>query len=109
MRGEIIKNVGHNDPALEWSFGQLLALATWIPVSVEWVYILICKFATYILAYKAEAKTIAVGLKRGLEGHVPQGYAVIVTGHTEAAQASQVHHNLPANTVDLCLCEQEAK
>jgi hypothetical protein len=22
---------------LEWSFGQLLALATWIPVSVEWV------------------------------------------------------------------------
>jgi hypothetical protein len=37
MRGEIIKNVGHNDPALEWSFGQLLALATWIPVSVEWV------------------------------------------------------------------------
>jgi hypothetical protein len=28
MRSLIIENVGHNDPALEWSFGQLLALAT---------------------------------------------------------------------------------
>jgi hypothetical protein len=48
MRGEIIKNVGHEDPALEWSFGQFLALATWIPVFVEWVYILICKFPPYL-------------------------------------------------------------
>jgi hypothetical protein len=53
MRSFIIENVGHNDPALEWTFGQFLALATWIPLGVEWVYILICKFILYILGYKA--------------------------------------------------------
>jgi hypothetical protein len=53
MRGEILQNVGHDDPALEWSFGQLLALATWFPVFVEWVYILICKIPHYILACNA--------------------------------------------------------
>jgi hypothetical protein len=53
MRSFIIENVGHNDPALEWTFGQFLALATWIPLGVEWAYILICKFILYILGYKA--------------------------------------------------------
>lgn len=53
MRGLIIENVGHNDPALEWTFGQFLALATWIPLGVEWAYILICKFILYILGYEA--------------------------------------------------------
>ncbi|PKX90420.1 uncharacterized protein P174DRAFT_507136 [Aspergillus novofumigatus IBT 16806] len=71
MRNLIIENVGHNDPALEWTFGQFLALATWIPVLVEWVYILI------------------FGLQRGLEGHVPKDYVVMHTSHTAQSPASQ--------------------
>ncbi|GFF37101.1 hypothetical protein IFM58399_04780 [Aspergillus lentulus] len=83
MRGLIIENVGHNDPALEWTFGQFLALATWIPLGVEWAYILI------------------FGLQRGLEGHVPKDYAVMRTSHAALSPASQVHYHRPADTAGL--------
>ncbi|GAQ05485.1 hypothetical protein ALT_2806 [Aspergillus lentulus] len=83
MRSLIIENVGHNDPALEWTFGQFLALATWIPLGVEWAYILI------------------FGLQRGLEGHVPKDYAVMRTSHTALSPASQVHYHRPADTAEL--------
>ncbi|KAF4161944.1 hypothetical protein CNMCM6936_002822 [Aspergillus lentulus] len=83
MRSLIIENVGHNDPALEWTFGQFLALATWIPLGVEWAYILI------------------FGLQRGLEGHVPKDYAVMHTTHAALSPASQVHYLRPADTAGL--------
>ncbi|GIC86281.1 uncharacterized protein Aud_002649 [Aspergillus udagawae] len=89
MRSLIIGNVGHNDPALEWTFGQFLALATWIPVGVEWVYILI------------------FGLQRGLEGHVPEDYAVMHTSHTALSPVSQVRYHRPADTAELFQDEQQ--
>jgi hypothetical protein len=75
---------------------------------VEWVYILICKFALYNLRYEAHTKTyFVVGLQRGLEGHVPKDYAVTHAGNTGVPQASQTHYHRPADTANLYLDEQE--
>lgn len=44
IRAKIIA-AGDNSQ-LEWSFGQVLALTTWIPVAVDFVYTMCCKFHT---------------------------------------------------------------
>ena len=43
LRTEIIKDAGGDTSEMEWSFGQLLALATWVPLLVEFIYVLCCK------------------------------------------------------------------
>jgi hypothetical protein len=44
LRHKIIHTAGGLDNEDTWSFGQILALATWVPVLAEFVYIFICKF-----------------------------------------------------------------
>lgn len=87
MRNTIVATAGHDDPALEWGFGQLLALATWIPVFVEWFY------------------TLIFGLRTGLEGRIPEDYAIVYTGIAEADQTLednnyQSNHGLLQTHVD---------
>lgn len=43
VRSQIITHVSDEDPETEWSFGQILALSTWVPVLVEWTYIFLCE------------------------------------------------------------------
>lgn len=45
LRHRIIKTAGGLDNEDKWSFGQILALATWVPIVAEFVYIFICAFA----------------------------------------------------------------
>lgn len=44
LRSRIIEASGGLDDENQWGFGQLLALATWVPVAAEWLYIFICEF-----------------------------------------------------------------
>ena len=46
LRHRIIKTAGGLDNEDKWSFGQILALATWVPIVAEFVYIFICEFLT---------------------------------------------------------------
>jgi hypothetical protein len=45
LRSRILDKAGNSDSQNTWGFGQVLALATWIPVAAEFAYILICKFS----------------------------------------------------------------
>lgn len=45
LRKRIIDTSGGIDDENQWGFGQLLALATWVPVAAEFVYIFVCKFS----------------------------------------------------------------
>jgi hypothetical protein len=45
LRHEIIKTADGLDNEDTWSFGQILALATWVPVIAEFAYIFICEHA----------------------------------------------------------------
>ncbi|KAI3539752.1 hypothetical protein CSPX01_08708 [Colletotrichum filicis] len=38
LRNSTIKNAGGSDPQVDWGFGQVVALATWIPVFVDFFY-----------------------------------------------------------------------
>lgn len=51
VRRRVINAAGNNDPSQEWGFGQMLALATWIPVFLEWFYILIGKLTSSLNAF----------------------------------------------------------
>jgi hypothetical protein len=44
LRHRIIKTAGGLDNEDKWSFGQILALATWVPIMAEFVYIFICEY-----------------------------------------------------------------
>lgn len=43
LRRRIIQTAGGLDNQTTWSFGQILALATWAPIVFEFVYIFICE------------------------------------------------------------------
>lgn len=44
LRHKIIDTAEEVDSGNEWGFGQILALATWMPVVLEFLYIFICEF-----------------------------------------------------------------
>ncbi|KAF2026123.1 hypothetical protein EK21DRAFT_116127 [Setomelanomma holmii] len=50
---------GESDKEREWGFGQILALAQWLPVLANFAYIFF------------------YGLERGLSGSLPEGYVVV--------------------------------
>ncbi|WQF77305.1 hypothetical protein CDEST_02319 [Colletotrichum destructivum] len=56
FRQKIIDAAGGLDKNDKWTFGQVLALAAWVPIVVEILYILV------------------FGLEDGLSGHMPAGY-----------------------------------
>ncbi|KUI63423.1 hypothetical protein VM1G_10263 [Cytospora mali] len=58
LRHRINATAGHIDQEDEWNFGQIMALASWAPVVVEFGYIAIW------------------GIKEGLERNLPRGFTV---------------------------------
>jgi hypothetical protein len=54
LRHRIIKTAGGLDNEDKWSFGQILALATWVPIMAEFVYIFICELFPSSLARMPE-------------------------------------------------------
>ncbi|KAK7450388.1 hypothetical protein Landi51_05459 [Colletotrichum acutatum] len=59
FRKQTIPGSAAGDPQLEWSFGQILVLTTWIPVMLDIWY------------------TSNVGIIRGLEVHMPGGFHAV--------------------------------
>ncbi len=43
VRSSILQAAGDSDQENEWTFGQIVALSTWVPVIIEFVYILLRK------------------------------------------------------------------
>ena len=43
-RSSVMRVAGSSNKDMEWTFGQVISLATWVPVFVEWAYIFYCKF-----------------------------------------------------------------
>jgi hypothetical protein len=41
------RRIGFSRPEDRWDFGQILAVATWLPVVIEFFYILICKCSAF--------------------------------------------------------------
>ncbi|UQC79483.1 uncharacterized protein CLUP02_04963 [Colletotrichum lupini] len=71
FRRQTINSGAAGDPQLEWSFGQIVVLTTWVPVILHfWC-------------------TLAVGIIPALEGYMPAGYAATAKSNTaEAAEPS---------------------
>ncbi|KAK8133456.1 hypothetical protein PG984_005468 [Apiospora sp. TS-2023a] len=61
--------LGVGSSIAEWSFGQILALATWVPVLVEFGY------------------TFVFGIREGLEGNMPTEYKVLLNGQIAGVAA----------------------
>ncbi|KAK7983541.1 hypothetical protein PG989_010943 [Apiospora arundinis] len=58
-RGELEEIDGSENPLNDWSFGQILAFSTWVPVFVEFFY-------TYLY-----------GIREGLTGNMPSKYKAV--------------------------------
>ncbi|KAK1712940.1 uncharacterized protein BDZ83DRAFT_91504 [Colletotrichum acutatum] len=70
IRRKTLDITGRSSDRQSWSLGHVVALATWIPVVVEFMYM--CIF----------------GMKSGLEGRLPAGYEAIpvITGLDDSAE-----------------------
>ncbi|KAK1700165.1 hypothetical protein BDP55DRAFT_710788 [Colletotrichum godetiae] len=70
VRRRTLDITGRPSDRQSWSLGQIVALATWIPVVVEFLYM--CIF----------------GMKSGLEGRLPAGYeaVAVTTGLDDSAE-----------------------
>jgi hypothetical protein len=75
LRHRIIKTAGGLDNEDKWSFGQILALATWVPVISEFVYIFICEFLSLYALPAMERKKLTVGITRGYRGESGHAHA----------------------------------
>ncbi|KAF4817274.1 hypothetical protein CGCTS75_v012402 [Colletotrichum tropicale] len=71
FRQKIIDAAGGLDKNDKWTFGQVLALAAWVPVVAELFYIL------------------AFGLEDSLSGHMPSDYHASLVGNTVQVDQSQ--------------------
>lgn len=49
LRQYIIRTTGDGSPLTEWSFGQILALTTWIPVFIDFFHTLFCRLPILLL------------------------------------------------------------
>ncbi|KAK1464082.1 hypothetical protein CMEL01_12843 [Colletotrichum melonis] len=67
FRRQTINSGAAGDPQLEWSFGQIVVLTTWIPVILHFWY------------------TLAVGIIPALEGYMPAGYGATAKSNTAEA------------------------
>lgn len=85
FRNKIIDTAEEVDSGNEWGFGQILALATWMPVVLEFLYVLICEFsplpAPYCLKLLIKDKT----------------NPDVIRGHREPSSASDIRW-LPRRT-----------
>jgi hypothetical protein len=73
LRMAILSTAGPSDQEEERSLGQIIALCTWVPVLVEFTYILICMHS---VRYSAVVSGLywphhAVGMEEGLQERLP--------------------------------------
>ena len=78
-----------SNDSFDWTFGQVLALGTWIPVSLEWWYIFLCELSIVPLStinaicvrrIYADHDVGLVGMKEDLDGRLPLEYDAVYTG-----------------------------
>lgn len=82
FRDKTINKDDGDDPQLEWSFGQILAVTTWVPVLIDFFYTLFCKsilILRMIIWKPGLLILILAGMRKGLEGHIPGDYHVVST------------------------------
>lgn len=76
---------GGSDKDSDWQFGQVLALATWVPVVVDFLAILFCKSFKAVLYYSFGMVTdiILDGPERGMSGKLSSHYRVVPNNESD--------------------------
>lgn len=82
----------------EWGYGQYLALFTWIPLLLEFLYIFFCKFHLSYRYHKV-ANDRTVGVAKAKEGKLPFPYSVIFV--EEKAPKSRPHKTLSKSDLEM--------
>ena len=75
----VVEKAGLSQQDTRWSVGQVLALATWAPVAVDFLYILVCECPPLIFANLQGAvanERCAVGPQAGLEERVSKSWLI---------------------------------
>ncbi|KAK7753835.1 hypothetical protein SLS62_004201 [Diatrype stigma] len=84
-RNSIHTLTSESDKDSDWQFGQVLALATWVPVGVDFLAILFCKpllsYATPPLRYCTDS--VVDGPEKGMSGKISSHYRVVANIETE--------------------------
>lgn len=90
IRHETINPDAGDDPRQEWSFGQILAVTTWVPVLMDFFYTLLSKSALILCAiYTLISRGLIIvlaGIRKGLEGHIPGDYHVVATADANGSE-----------------------
>ena len=75
IRENVISSAGPSDQETNWSFGQIIALSTWVPVLVEFNYIMICTYFSQLWKDTASGNILTFsttdGMEGGLSGRLP--------------------------------------
>ena len=53
LRARIIDVAGDSDKSNEWGFGQIVALAAWVPVILRFFYVMFCELRPCLLWYES--------------------------------------------------------
>lgn len=84
-RYSIHKLTSGTDKDSDWQFGQVLALATWVPVGVDFLAILFCEpllsYAALPLRYCTDI--LLDGPEKGMSGKISSHYRVVANIETE--------------------------
>jgi len=78
-RGKLISTASNGtfkDEEDEWKFGQFLALATWLPVFVEFGYVFGCEHVPWRSVLSLTLTFMAVGTEQGLRGRLGSAWEV---------------------------------
>lgn len=106
LREEIVETAGATDATGAWGFGQVLTLATWVPVLLEWLYIFICTPfppPSFQICLPSIANAILVlgGIEDSINTRLPRGFEVKVSepnagaSHVEKLRHGQDDAGLP--------------
>lgn len=68
---------GEENQNSDWTFGQVLAVATWIPVAVEFLTVLKCKFTYLALRWVSLLTHVLDGPEQGLSKKLSPRFTVV--------------------------------
>ena len=87
FRKSVFDTMGDSNLDNSWSFGQVLALLTWVPVVIDFVTIRMCEFDASFKYPSKLTSNMTDGELIALQGKLPQGYRIVPVSDHSTAQA----------------------
>lgn len=112
-RQTFVERTGSANQESAWTFGQVLTLATWAPVFIEFVYILKCEFNFYRGEVMFHRLTVArlVGAEEGLSGKLSTRFGAIESFDAEEENNERARDRFSvtteANSENIVLIDSE--